>query len=582
MQKESVIENRYTIRQTDKTLTTKILKSDLDRINMRPQVKEVNFLNHWIDTAPYEGNSDEIIVSTQLQDDEATVDEYKSSISTIDLTNYRDAMIPVMTSVLEFAYYQEKSKQWQTPINPLNLIYCQDEVGKGHISAFYREPDVLHRIDANFLDEVVKIGVYLFIPNDILDSVEDYPNLTAEDYITKLDTSSDFKNSYSSEADEYIDFIYECFTPHNEQGEFNSVRDILENISAFDEIAEVDDPANNGAIAIPLGEDEPVNLNDYQAQPEQLIAKASANDIPQEDNSPKKSKKELKQEKLEAERKELEEKKKKKDAAKRAKKEQKKKQREQKNKDNATPNTRKENNKAPAKKKSNTSFKKPFIMLGVIAALVGGYYVYNNHQQQVVQEQKQKQQQEKQAQEKKTNPLDNSDFNNGIQYASANNFKKATECFNDYFSNGGSQSDLNDQQISSVFNSYLHTGDYQKILDNIGNKETAMSLVNYLSLNNQLNKVNDLYSSQPIIKFVKADNQQKYDEMVELSPNLTLNKNKKLQDDMCNAFAQTNKLEQGKEWADDESNPQDVKNAIKAHAYQLNKVPHDQIDKALS
>lgn len=573
MQKESVIENRYTIRQTDKTLTTKILKSDLDRINMRPQVKEVNFLNHWIDTAPFDGNDDEIVVSTQLQDDEATVDEYKSSISTIDLAGYRDAMIPVMTSVLEFAYYQEKSKQWQTPINPLNLIYCQDEFGKGHISAFYREPDVLHKIDGNFLDEVVKIGVYLFIPNDILNSVEDYPNMTAEDYITKLDTSSDFKNSYSSEADDYIDFIYECFTPHNEQGTFNSVRDILENISAFDEISEVEDPSNTGAIAIPLGDDEPVNLNEYKSDPSSTKYNVADNNINNSNDAPtKKTKKELKKEKMEREKRELEEQKKKKLAEKKAKQEQKKnkiKKQQQNNENNAKNN-----------KKSN--FKKPLLAIGTIALLTGGYYMYNNHQQQAAQEQKQKQKQQQEEQEKKNNPLDNSDFNNGIQYASANNFQKATECFNNYFSDGGSQSDLNDRQISSVFNSYLHTGDYQKILDNIGNKETAMSLVNYLSLNNQLNKVNDLYSSQPIIKFVKADNQQKYDAMVKLAPNLNLDKNKKLQDDMCNAFAQTNKLEQGKEWADDESNSQDVKNAIKAHAYQLNKLPHDQIDKALS
>lgn len=585
MQKESVIENRYTVRQSDQTLTTKILGSDYNRINQRPQVLDENFLNHWIDTAPYDNNSDEIVVSTQLADDESTLAQYKSSISKNDLLSFKDAMIPVMSAVLEFAYYQERAKQWNTPLNPLNLIYRQDESGIGHISAFYREPEPRRTIDGQFLDNVVKLGVYLFIPEEN-DSSKEYPQLTAQDYIAKITTSNEFQQMYGDDGDELIDFIYDCFSPHNQQGQFNSVKDMLENIGALDEIQNVDDPNNHGAIAEKYA-DNSVNLKDYSAIPEEPIKEQTA----EADKIPQKSKKQKKQEELEKKRKELEEKEKKaaeekakKKAAKKAAKEKRRKELEaQTNKSKQKTNSKKQNSEADKLKNDKPKKKSKLpLILTALALVGGGYYMYNNHQKQVAAKQEQQQKQQEQEQQKKNNPLDNNDYQNGVKAIGTGDYKQAAQDFNSYFNDGGSMDDMNDNQIATVFNAYLHDGDYQKILDNIGNKETATSLVNYLASQNQLSKVNDLYSSQPIIKFVKADNQKNYDEMVQLSPKLSLSKNAKLQDDLCNAFAQTGKLQQGKEWAQDQSNSSQLIQAIKAHAYQINKMPHDQIDKALS
>lgn len=554
VEKSSVIDNKYTIRQVDRSLTTKILGSDLARFKKRPQVLgESNLLNHWVDTSDYDSThpDDEIVYSTTLGDDEHTLSEFRAASHSYSLMDFKDAMLPALKAVLEFAYYQEKDKQWETPLNPLNLILQSGEDENGepviNVKSFYRYPRVRETIDSNYLDSVVKIAAYLLSPEE-QDSVGNYDKLTAQDYADGLD-NEDIKMQYGDDVDEYADFFYLALSP--ETGEnFFSVKDMLENIGADDAIARVDNPNNHGGVGGLIGSG--VNLSDYQQSPE-----ADAPEEEEQEEAPEKplSKKEQRQKQLEEERKQLEE--------------QKAKKKEQKEADKA--------NGGKQKKKHHT-----FLILALLALIAGGgYYAYHKHQEQVAAQQRQQQQQAAQS-SNQNDPMSNSTFKAGMNATSAGNYQQATDDFNNYFSNNGSNGNLSEQEIAAVFNAYLHTSNYQKILDNIGSPDTAWSLVEYLQSQNQMDKINGLHSSQPLIKFIQADNKHDQNGMVSAGKNnVNLHGNKQWEDDLCNAFAQTNKLKQGKEWAENQNNSKQLIQSIKAHAYQAKKEPYDKINKTL-
>lgn len=545
MQKETVIENRYTIKQTDRSLRMRVLDTDLKRLQKTKEVLEENFLNHWIDANQDDEINDEAILNTQLADNESTVSEFKTSVLTSDLSEFKDKMIPVMRACLEFAYYQEKSKEWKAPLNPLNLIYRTDDEGRGHISAFYREPKIREKINSNFLDDVVKLITYLFIPEE-KDSIKEYPQMTGQSYLDSIVSSNEFYETYGDEGDDLIDFIYSCLSPRGSDV-FSSVGDIMDNVGAFEEKAQVEDHQNKGVVPEYIVDgDESVNLNDYQEehpQQEQQDEKEKLID--------KKKQKQIEQQKeLERLQKEQEEKKKQK-------------------------RKKKEN------KKEHKKSKLPLFLVASLLIAGGAFGIskMNSHQSKEPQQEKQTS-----SSSKDTNdPANNKYFKEATDAAANSDYKKASDYFDEYFSNGGSQSELNNEQISRVFNSYLRAREYQKILDNIGSNDTATALVNYLSEQNQLDKVNDLYGSETIIDLVKAINQKDYQKVVDLSSEVSTKKlNQKLQDSICDAFAETNKLQEGKEWAQKQKNSQDLINAIKAHAYQLNKQSHEDIDKALA
>lgn len=538
--KQTIIKNKYTIQSDGQGLVTSILKNDYNRLTNSGGVLLDNFLNHWLDPMEVENQVD---LETRLDNDEYTIADFKSSVPKMDLETFKDQMIPVMKAVLKFAYYQELGKQWSTPLNPLNLIYSEDANGNGQIKAFYRDGAVQNEISGQFLDDVVKLVTYLFIPEEE-DSVEDFPNLTGQDYLDKISGDPQFIDMYGDDGDRLIDFIFDCLSPHNNDA-FYSVKDILENVGGYNEIAEVEDPNNKGAFE--EIQQKPVNLNDYQNQYDPDLDENPDDDF--EDDP----------EELEDGLDENED-------------------------EQPNPNKKKKIKRKPQKQNnSNKANKKksklPAVLItGVILGGLGfaGYKM-------MAPKQEQPQQVVPTSSSSSTNdPLDNKYFADGVQKAGAQDYASASKDFNKFFNSGHNQSELTNQQISTVFSAYLKDGDYQDILDNIGSEKTATALINYLQAKNDTDSIKKLDSDYPIVKFAQADVNNDQAEMISLANKVDLKNNEKYQDDLCKAFADQDKLEDGKSWAETQSDPQKLKDAIKGHAHEANKRSAEDIDKVFS
>lgn len=540
--KQSVINERYTIQSDKKNLVTSILKNDYERMVQQKDVFNENFLNHWIDALDA-GN--QVDLETRLENDEWTVSDFKSSISKMDLVSFKDQMIPVMRACLKFAYYQELGKQWSTPMNPLNLIYSEDQNGIGHIKAFYREGSIKDEIDGSFLDEVVKLVTYLFVPEQE-DSINQYPDMTGQDYLDKISSDPDFIDMYGQDGEDLIDFIFDCLSPHNNDA-FYSVRDILENVGALNEISDVEDPDNKGAFEDGRS-NAPSNLNNYQDQSDQDdYYDQSDEDVYDEDEAQERPRK-VKSKKKGPEKK--------------------------------RPKQGSKNRKSEQDDQNGKPKKKSKLPVILISALVLGGVGYGAYSFMKPKEEP-KQVVPVASSSSSKDPLDNHYFAEGIQKAGAQDYKSAASDFDKFFNSGHTQSELSNQQISTVFSTYLRDEDYQSILDNIGNEKTATALINYLQAKNDEGSIRKLDSSQPIVQFAQADLSNDQSKMISLADRVDLSKNEKYQDDLCKAFADQDKLEEGKQWAESQPDPDKLKASIKGHAYEANKKSHEDIDKIL-
>ena len=104
-----------------------------------------------------------------------------------------------------------------------------------------------------------------------------------------------------------------------------------------------------------------------------------------------------------------------------------------------------------------------------------------------------------------------------------------------------------------------------QILKNIPSDDTNNALVKYLVLRKDTKAIKSLSSDNnyPIISFAKADADNDQEKMVKLANNVDLSDNQQYQNDLCKAFADTHQLKKGVKWANEQSNADDLKNAIK-------------------
>lgn len=219
-----------------------------------------------------------------------------------------------------------------------------------------------------------------------------------------------------------------------------------------------------------------------------------------------------------------------------------------------------------------------WLILLVLALLGGGGYYWYSHNTPTQPQQPQQSTSSK----KDSNPKDDPDFYNGLLDAAAND-NDAGEDFDKYFSNGGSADNLSKSEIAAVFAAYLKDKKYNQILQNIGSEKTATALVKYLLSQNDTDSIKHLNNDNgyKIISFAKADANGNQQKMVSLADDVDLSDNQKYQDDLCKAFAQTNELSKGKEWANSQTNSSDLINAIKNYAYQQPNADKNQINKKL-
>lgn len=541
----------YQIVSTGRALSTTILKTSFDKMATRQGCTDTNFLNHWFDSNEV---GSEVDISTQLDTDETTIADYKSSVVSPSLVEFKDSMLPVLKSFLKFAYYVELGKQWETPLDPLNLIYVDDfNTNDKAIKGFYHNAQTLPEVSPEFLNSVIKMMIYMFVPEET-NQAGSFSDTSAQDYFNQISNDANLIAKFGSEeVNDLEDFVYNLQV--REGGEsLTSVEDILNNLGADDILQEVQN--SEGVVPTTVT---PTNLTDFMQptsvpMPEET---AQADEKPE----PKMSKKEQQMAEM---KKELERKAKEKQARKEAKK-------KAKQGNTPTPKTQSEptrdehsiedgSSQNPAKKGGKGKW-----LFGGLAALMllgGGYYVLHSHSN------NNNTTQTSSSSSNSTNPANNPYFKKGSLDAGGQNYKDAAAQFDTFFSNGAKLSDLNNAEIATVFASYLNTNQYQKILDNIGNNQTATALVNYLTAKKNLKAVDKLNSTLPIINLVKADNKHDYNGIVNNVDNSDVKNNGQLQLDICKAFAKTKKLTDGKNWAEQQKDGTKLKKLMGAYAKQ--------------
>lgn len=543
----------YELISTGRTLNTTILKTSFDKMSSKSGCVDSNFLNHWFDSNEL---GQEVDLSTQLDTDEITIADYKSSITSPSLMEFQDNMLPVLKGFLKFAYYMELGKQWNTPLNPLNLIYVDDFTSgqDGVVKAFYHNASTLEEVDSDFLNDVIKMVMYLLLPEET-NTAGEYNDYTAQNYFDRIDGSPELIAKYPEEdVSRFSDFVFNLQVDELNHS-VTSVKTILTTLGADDVINEVE--REQGVVPATT---KPNNIVDFMEVPEENPINAQADETPaQSEQAPKKSSHD---EKLEAMKKELEakteEKRKKKEAKKQAK------QQPKPAKTQASPaqtNQASEEEDLPAVVHSGGKGK---LIVGSLVALMllgGGFYMMKSHSNNTANNQASSTVNSK-------DPTTNPYFKKGSLESGAQNYQDAAVQFDKYFASGANSSNLNNSEVATVFAAYLNSNNYQKILDNIGSKQTSTALVNYLTAKKNLKAVDKLNSSLPIINLVKADNKKDYMGVVNNVDGTDVSNNGPLQLDICKAFAKTKKLSDGKNWAEQQKNSTKLKKLMGAYAKQ--------------
>lgn len=546
----------YELISTGRTLNTTILKTSFDKMSSKSGCVDSNFLNHWFDSNEL---GQEVDLSTQLDTDEITIADYKSSITSPSLMEFQDNMLPVLKGFLKFAYYMELGKQWNTPLNPLNLIYVDDFTSgqDGVVKAFYHNASTLEEVDSDFLNDVIKMVMYLLLPEET-NTAGEYNDYTAQNYFDRIDGSPELIAKYPEEdVSRFSDFVFNLQVDELNHS-VTSVKTILTTLGADDVINEVE--REQGVVPVTT---KPNNIVDFMEVPEENPIDAQADETPaQSEQAPKKSSHD---EKLEAMKKELEakaeEKRKKKEAKKQAKQQPKPAQTDQAQASPAQTNQASEEKDLPTAVHSGGKGK--LIVGGLVALMLlgGGFYMMKSHSNNTANNQVSSTVNSK-------DPTTNPYFKKGSLDSGAQNYQDAAVQFDKYFASGANSSNLNNSEVATVFAAYLNSNNYQKILDNIGSKQTSTALVNYLTAKKNLKAVDKLNSSLPIINLVKADNKKDYMGVVNNVDGTDVSNNGPLQLDICKAFAKTKKLSDGKNWAEQQKNSTKLKKLIGAYAKQ--------------
>lgn len=559
----------FPIMENGDTLTTIINNDTANTIDHYPKLHNQNHLNHWIDMS--EPQNGKVSCSTKLSNSEYTLYDYKEYLLRRSFKDFQDNLENLITQVLKLLLYVEDGKEWYIPIDPLNIIYDSQT---NTCRAFYREPRLLKEKGQAWAEDISKMMVYLCIPetNNSIKAYSpmDYSALYSRFLYTNEKQSDELLRLIKTYGQENLsalaNYVYELIAGKGDPDK-NTVKQLLLAAKKEAVINEVnaDNEQYTDLQEIPVANRQPaVTLSDEQ--PDQITALADDNQEPDLSKmSPKERKRYLRQKKQEKQKAKNDEIRRKRQAEREA--AQKAKQDSKKQQVN--------NNQG------NTKQSKPWLWCLITALIVGGasfMYIHSQKAQMAAQEQS-LEQKEKAA---KNSPKNNSYFYNGILEAAANS-NNASDELDEYFQNGGSQKDLSQQEITAVFGTYLKNGQYNKILENIGSDKTADALIKYLITQNDNDDIKKLNNSgnYSIVTFAKADVNNDYNKMVELANDVNLSDNGKYQNDLCQAFVNTNKLQEGKEWADNQSNSKDLINAMKTMAYKKPNANIQQINQQL-
>lgn len=231
---------------------------------------------------------------------------------------------------------------------------------------------------------------------------------------------------------------------------------------------------------------------------------------------------------------------------------------------NSNRNSPNKNDRRQSKKKGG--FGSFMLKLLIVGALVGGgYFAYKtffakpktDNTEDVV---KQK--------PVKHSPKDDDNFYKGVVAANTDQ-NKAAKYFDEFFNNNGDKESLSNDELATVFGTYLDTKQYSKIVKNIANDSTIKALIKFLLDKNLTEEIKNLPDADayPLIAFAQADLENNYKGMIEVANDIDISDNQKYQNDLAKAFAETGNLEDGKSWAESQEDSEKLINAIKSYAY---------------
>ena len=140
---------------------------------------------------------------------------------------------------------------------------------------------------------------------------------------------------------------------------------------------------------------------------------------------------------------------------------------------------------------------------------------------------------------KATTLAENENFYNGLLSASLQNYEDATKYF-DQFREGAEAKKLDGKERTAIYFSYLLNRDYEKALET--DPEGAEGVITFMQSKGEEDKIADLNSDEDAIKFEKAVQAQKWDEVINLKDKVK-DKNDR-QNAVVEALIRTDKLDE--------------------------------------
>lgn len=490
------------------------------RNSLTPALINNNRLNQWVQQGDQKNNY--VPYQTSLGPSEYTLADWKRRQLALSFNDFKNSIIPITREILRLMLYTEHGKQWEFPVNPLNIIYDEES---NSCRVFYRYPQTLKNISESWFEEIQKIILYLHVP-EVEESTRRFQSLSMSDFYNEFlynDNPSKVSDTYANliktyGSDNIMDLATQAFDIIEDESDENS------NLNGSSDVESLlEKPLIEGADII---DDVSLDNTDYvDLQTIPVKNNVSRNSYPSAQNG----------------------------------------------------RNQNQNQQFTQPKKSN-KFALFLLFLLLVAACTAGYWYFvkgkNNDQQQA--------NQAVSSSSSQSNGK-SQEFYDGLTQAAANNSNAAAKDFDDYFANSGSADALSKKELSAVFGAYLSAGKYNQILKNIPSDDTVNALIKYLVLRKDTKAIKSLSSDNnyPIISFAKADVDNDQEKMVKLANNVDLSDNQQYQNDLCKAFADTHQLKKGVKWANEQTNADDLKNAIKNYATQ-NGTSQDEIDKAFN
>lgn len=121
-----------------------------------PAAKTQNRLNQWIDLGDQQNGM--VPYATKLSTSQSTLADWKRKHLAISYGNFWQQLPHIIKEVLRLLLYVEQGKEWNFPIDPLNIIYDENTQ---RCRVFYRYTSPLKNVDGNWIDEVMKLIYYL-------------------------------------------------------------------------------------------------------------------------------------------------------------------------------------------------------------------------------------------------------------------------------------------------------------------------------------------------------------------------------------------------------------------------------------